>query len=301
MKSLHVLRTLNPEFGGPVSGTASLVKELARLGHSTHVATLDSPGTAWEQQFPVPVLAFGPAQGSYGYAPRFPKWLRQVAPEYDAVVVNGVFLYPSLGVWQGLRNTNTPYFLYTHGALHPWFAKAYPQKHVKKTIYWKLWEHRTVRDARAVLFTATEEQQMAMQSFSPFHCHAVTVSYCAASPPPQAKEEAVRFLQRFPELQGHRFALFLGRIHPVKGCDLLIAAFARMASRFPEIRLVVAGSGSPSFTETLKYRPPRKASETVLPGQGHFRKKKNGGRWLLRICLFPVPIVKIFVWRQQKH
>lgn len=35
--------------------------------------------------------------------------------------------------------------------------------------------------------------------------------------------------------------LFLGRIHPKKGCDLLIRAFARVAVHDPSLRLVMAG------------------------------------------------------------
>jgi len=41
---------------------------------------------------------------------------------------------------------------------------------------------------------------------------------------------------------GSRNLLFLGRIHPIKGLDLLLPAWRAVQDRFPEWRLVVAGN-----------------------------------------------------------
>jgi glycosyltransferase involved in cell wall biosynthesis len=49
------------------------------------------------------------------------------------------------------------------------------------------------------------------------------------------------FRKRFPELGEHPFVLFLSRLHYKKGLDYLAAAFAFLAAKFPDLRLVVAG------------------------------------------------------------
>ncbi|MGI4758409.1 MAG: glycosyltransferase, partial [Janthinobacterium lividum] len=62
----------------------------------------------------------------------------------------------------------------------------------------------------------------------------------------EANPEAnpAQFLQAFPQAQGKRLVLFLGRIHFKKGVDLLVNAWAEVAAQFPDAMLVLAGPDS---------------------------------------------------------
>ena len=40
-----------------------------------------------------------------------------------ARVVNGIWLFHFFAAWRVLRNSSTPYVLFTHGILDPWFKK----------------------------------------------------------------------------------------------------------------------------------------------------------------------------------
>jgi len=60
-------------------------------------------------------------------------------------------------------------------------------------------------------------------------------------PPGDAAPEREAFLSLNPHLRDKRIVLFLGRLHPKKGCDLLIQAFAEMCRQDPKLHLVLAG------------------------------------------------------------
>jgi len=205
------------------------------------VASLDAPDAPDLKGFPLPVYALGPGRLTYGYSARFVPWLRENARNYDAVIVNGLWQYHSFGSWRALRNSSTPYFVFAHGGLSPWFARTYPLKHLKKWMYWPWGEYRVLRDARAVLFTCEEERVLARQSFWLYRCNELVVTLGAASPTGDLEAQARAFYERFPHLREKRLALFMGRLHPVKGCDLAIEAFAKVLAKDPDWHLVMAG------------------------------------------------------------
>src|SRR5206468_2813608 len=122
----------------------------------------------------------------------------------------------ALGVWWALHNTTTPYFVYTHGMMGPWFKRTYPLKHYKKWLYWFWADYRVLRDAAAVLFTCEEERRLARQSFWLYRCDECVVSYGTAGPSGDRDAQHALFTAQFPELRGKRVLVFLGRIHVVK-------------------------------------------------------------------------------------
>jgi glycosyltransferase involved in cell wall biosynthesis len=252
LKLLHIIPSLDPAGGGPMEGLRNLAPVMSEYGHATAVVTLDAPGSPWLADFPATVFALGPAVGSYRYSRRLLPWLRRHAAEYDAVIVRGLWQYHSFGAWQALRHSSTPYLLFTHGMLDPWFKRAYPLKHLKKWLYWPWAEYRVLRDARAVLFTSEEERVLARQSFWLYRCREVVVNYGTADPPGDAEAQRAAFLAQYPELRGKRIALFLSRIHEKKGCDLLIEAFARELAADPDWRLVIAGPDQTGWRARLE-------------------------------------------------
>lgn len=256
MRILHIISSVNPAHGGPVEGVKQLGAVNRRAGHIVEVATLDGPKEPWIEEFPMPLHCFGPSIGKYAYTPRLVPWLREHVSDYDAFVVNGLWQYNSYGAYQALRDTPAPYYIYPHGMLDPWFQRAYPLKHLKKTIYWRLFQHRVVSSARAVLFTCEEEMRLARNAFHPYKCREIVVNYGTSAPKGDAAAQREAFLQKFPEARGKRCILFISRIHEKKGCDLLIRAFQRTLAEFPSesesIRLIMAGPDQTGWAASLK-------------------------------------------------
>lgn len=259
MRILRSIRSVNPEQGGPIEGIKQVSRVHQQAGHSVEIVSLDSPSDPWVAECPLKVHAFGPGRGKFGYSPRLVPWLQQHAREYDAVIVNGIWQYNSLGVFRALRHAPTPYFVFPHGMLDPWFKHAYPMKHLKKWMYWPWGEYRVLRGANAVCFTCEEERRLARKSFWLYRCNEKVVAYGTATPPGNPEEQKRLFLEQYPELRGKRIVLFLGRIHPKKGCDLLIRSLAPLPAGWPKARdihppfhLVIAGPDQTGWSAELK-------------------------------------------------
>jgi glycosyltransferase involved in cell wall biosynthesis len=241
IRYLHVIHSIDPKDGGPVEGVRTLTAAAARLNYGVEVATLHPPRPHDVAHFECPIHYVGPSYLKYGYAPNFARWLKSNAERFSAIIVNGIWQYQSYCTWRVLRDSPTPYYVFPHGMLDPWFKRKYPLKHLKKLLYWPFAEYRVLRDARAVLFTCDEERQLARQSFGRYKVTERVVSYGVPVPDGDRGIQVERFLARFPELIDKRLLLFMGRIHPKKGCDLLIRAFASMQRQYPNAHLVLAG------------------------------------------------------------
>lgn len=256
MKLLRLIRSLNPEGGGPMEVVRQITPHLAALGVSTTVASLDSPDASFLQDQPFQAIGLGPVAGDYGYRRGLPARIRVLAQEHDAVIVQGIWQYHAYATWRALSGTGIPYFVYTHGMLDPWFKHTYPLKHLKKWAYWPWADYRVLRDATAVLFTTEQERLLARQSFWLYQVNELVVSCChgTSAPPTDAEGQRQVFLQHFPHLQGQRILLFLSRIHPKKGVDLLIEAFAAVAGSDPLLQLVIAGPDQVGWQAVLQHR-----------------------------------------------
>lgn len=224
-------------------------KVLTGMGHRVEVASLDAPGQSYEQDFPLPLHMLGPSKTGYRYCPRLVPWLRQHAREYDAVVVDGLWQYHGLGTWRALQGQKVPYFVFPHGMNDPWFKHAYPLKHLKKWLYWPWAEYRVLRDAAAVIFTCEEEKLKSRESFWLYRCKEAVTAFGTQLPPQDGEPLKAKFLAAYPELQGKRLLLFLGRMHEKKGCDLLVDAFSQLAAQHPDVQLVLVGPDDAGLVE----------------------------------------------------
>lgn len=262
MKILHVIASANPAKGGPIEGLVRQAEATQNIC-SRHLVTLDPPEADFLKDYPVQVTALGAPKrgGAYGFldhyrhSPKLIPWLRENVAGYDAVIVHGLWNYSALAAAWVLPKAAVPYFVFTHGQLDPWFRRRYPLKALAKQLSWSLIEGRLLKRARAVLFTTEDERHLAHNAFVGWGGYdSEVVQYGTAEPPPMAPTQARAFAEAVPSLAGRRTLLFLSRIHPKKGCDLLIEAFAAVARNHPDVDLVMAGPDQDGWAATLQGR-----------------------------------------------
>ena len=249
-----MVQTLDVRTGGVARAVILLSEALAKAGHDVEIVTLDSPSSAPTGATSLNVHALGTGAAGYGYAPKLALWLRLNRERFDAVIVNGLWQYPGLAAWRAFGGSSTPYYVFPHGMLDPWFKRSYPLKHLKKWLYWPWAEYRILRDARGVIFTSEEERLAARESFWLYRCREQVTALGMEAPPVGSVDE---FFARWPELRGKRIVLFLGRMHPKKGCDMLIDAFAHTRRNDQDTVLVLAGPDQAGWADELCQRASR--------------------------------------------
>ena len=228
LRILQLVQTLDPRVGGVAPAVLALSRGLAVRGHKVEILVLDDSNGPWLADIDLTVHPLGTGSTNYRYSTKLMPWLRQHGDNYDCVIVHGLWQYVSFAAWRRYARTSTPYFVFPHGMLDPWFKRTFPLKHLKKWLYWPWAEYRVLRDAAAVIFTSEEERLQAQQSFWLYRCREKISPLGINAPAPLSVQPTQKFLGQFPISRDQKVLLFLGRLHPKKGCDLVIDAFRKL-------------------------------------------------------------------------
>lgn len=262
-KVLHLTRTMDPSDGGIVDGIRQLNICFRAMGYETEVITLDRPDAPWtSSSVGERLVGAGPSSAHaplakvlpllrYGFAPKFAELVRRAALESDIIIVHGLWSFVSMGALRGLRAANRPYYIFPHGMLDPWFQRTQGIKRLAKQLVWWLSDGKLFNGARAALFTTEDERSLAVGQFTPYRPNGVVVGFGATDHRNSASPERPAVLNAAPGVGDDRYLLFMGRIHPKKGCDILLQALGDAKDLSP-IHLVMAGPDQVGWTRELK-------------------------------------------------
>ena len=251
MNILHLVSSINPSSGGPTEAIRMLV-QYAPVGYTAEIVTLDDPAAPFLGEMPCPVHAFGNARGRR-ISLSLLRWLAANRHRFDGAVVHGLWQFTGIAAALAFAG-RLPYFVFAHGMLDPYFKREFPFKHAKKWIYWLAAEYWVLRLAARVLFTTAAERNLAAQSFWLHRWTALVAPLGTVPVPLNLDTSSLReaFFSRVPNVRNRRFLLFLGRLDPKKGCDLLLTAFATIAALHPSLHLVVAGPDPKNWSPVLQ-------------------------------------------------
>lgn len=236
MKILHVISSMNPKFGGPSQGIRNL--EIGYMYNERHVVCFDSPDDVnkWENGDLI-FHPLGQGKTSWWINRKFSKWLNKNVFYFDVIIINGLWLFHSYKTIEIIdklkaKNKKTPkIFIMPHGMLDPWFQNSYTRrfKALRNEIYWKLVERNVVNSADCLLFTCSEELELARKTFKGYQPkEEINVGYGIKTPPIKTAIMDDFIKKIFPKLEKNKYWLFLGRIDEKKGIDLLIYAYKKI-------------------------------------------------------------------------
>lgn len=257
MKILRILPSIDPEAGGVQECVIQTGYALSEKGIIQDILTLDIETDTFLENYHFNIYPMGSVLTKklgvkYGFSNKFMKWLTVNAYKYDKIIVDGIWQFHSFGAMRVLNKLNIEYYLYIHGMLDPWFKIAYPLKHLKKSIYWYIVEYWVLKKAKLVFFTCEEERVRAKKSFRLYSANDKVVPIGIKKPIIKKNKQINDFNELFPNLENKIKILFLSRINPKKGCDLLIKSFAKLFKGKNDYHLIMAGPSTDKYLEHLK-------------------------------------------------
>jgi glycosyltransferase involved in cell wall biosynthesis len=255
MKVLMVAPYIASVYGGPAKVIRELSQGLGQSGIGVDVITTNANGN---DQLDVPVRQWLPEHGfriqyfdcwhrnDLILSRSLIQWFMRHVTDYDVVHTHNIFspltsLVRWICAWK-----KVPYVVTPHGMLEPW---ALSYKANKKQWYYQWIEHPTLQQASTIHVLNQAEAS---------HIHALGLSNTAILPNGVWREEFATlpdrtiFHSQYPDTQGKTLLLYLGRIDPKKGLDLLAPAFASVHQQFPETHLIVAGPDTIGFLPTVQ-------------------------------------------------
>ncbi len=148
------------------------------------------------------------------------------------------------------RRVKIPLLLSLHGSLRP--AVMEGDRRWKKRLAWLAYQRRLVEMAN-VIHVSTDAEQQDLARFG-FDKPGVVVPSAVSVEGVLGGADKDALAQRWPECAGKRCVLFLSRIHPLKGLDVLVAAWARLAGEFPDWHVLIAGPDEGGYAGKLQRR-----------------------------------------------
>jgi glycosyltransferase involved in cell wall biosynthesis len=256
MKILFVIPALGSVYGGPSKCVLDLAEALGRQGVDLDIVTttangvtrLNVPTQTWvkEKFYRIKYFSYW---NFLDYKISFPltNWLFHHVSDYDLVHTHAIFSYPTLPAHWACQLYQIPYVMTPHGMLEPW---ALSYKSGKKKLYFNLLEKPALQRASAIQMLASTEavnvEQLGIKSplvIVPNGIHQSDFQFLL---------DSEIFYQKFPETRHKKLILFLGRIDPQKGLDLLAIAFKKIHAQFPQTHLIIAGPDNIGFSPTAK-------------------------------------------------
>ncbi|QDT15525.1 glycosyltransferase [Alienimonas californiensis] len=259
-----VTRSVSRAGGGLASVILDLARALSAIGRSPHVLSVrdehfaeDAAAAGQIEGRPLAGEAFAPqgprfTHGAWGYAPGLDRRLGELNP--DVVHSHGLWHHSSAATAGWGRKSGRKWVVSPHGMLDPWAVR---RSRAKKRVAWWLAERSHLAGAGCLhaLADAEADAARAYGVRAPILVIPNGVSLEAPrpdAPPPWGEGEEVS-----AAVGGRRVLLFLGRLHPKKGLDLLIDAWAHLLKTEPAARdwhVAVLGWDDGGHAEELKAR-----------------------------------------------
>jgi glycosyltransferase involved in cell wall biosynthesis len=255
MRILQIVPSVSLVYGGPSQMVLGLSQALAAEGVEVTLLTTNTNGDAGQPSLDVPIAKPVKKDGyeiiyfpcfpfrRYKFSPGLLHWLASHAKDYDLAHIHALFSPVSTAAATIARSRSLPYILRPLGTLDP--ADLRKKKQLKK-IYGLLLERANLAGAAGVHFTSEEEAKISERFGTYTKDLVIPLGVDLPNNLPE-KGKAPQQWEISSDPAGiceadRPLILFMSRIDPKKGLDLLIPALEALQQEGWDFQFVLAGA-----------------------------------------------------------
>lgn len=241
MHIIHAVSSIEAEAAGTSYAISRLCQSLAILGHRVSLCSLGEPGCMERHGYRDNRFARRRFPYRLGRSPAMYRWLKNEVTSggVDVVHSHGIWMMPNVYPDWATRANTIPLVISPHGMLSEWALR---RSRAVKWVFWNILQKWSL--TRAAFFHATAENEYAAIRRLGFRQPVAIV--------PNGIDLPV-ISTRMREFESNeRTLLFLSRLHPSKGVDMLLRAWARLQDLYPEWRLDISGPGDARYVLELQ-------------------------------------------------
>ncbi len=275
MRILQIVPSISLIYGGPSQMVLGLSPALAREGVKVTILTTNSNGDVGQKPLDVPlnrpikqdgyeIIYFRCAPfRRYKFSLDLLKWLNRHAHEFDLAHIHALFSPVSSVAAAICRWQKLPYILRPLGTLDPADLR---KKQQLKLLYAKILERANIAGAAGIHFTSTQEAKISERFGVSTRDLVIPLGVIPPQSPLKKGGSVVR--QQYGIPVDVPLVLFMSRIDPKKGLNLLIPALETLLAEGLSFHFVLAGTNpqDPDYEEKIKsqiHNSPLRSHSTI--------------------------------------
>ncbi len=234
MRISHIIQGVHNPSAGPTYSVAKLADELRKLGDDTTLLTLGRTPKEWSYETPLKIYT-GMLERKTGVSLSLMQEIRKLSAESCILHGHGIWRVTNLFPLFISRDAPARIVYSPRGTLSPWSMR---YKALIKQPFWRLLQKPALE--RCHCFHATS-------SFEYENIRSVGLRGPIAIIP-----NGINFLDSTEDARRKKRVVFLSRIDPVKGLDLLLPVWTEIASEFSDWELVIAGPLAGAYANSIQ-------------------------------------------------
>jgi glycosyltransferase involved in cell wall biosynthesis len=252
MKIAYIVASMSPEWGGPPRAIQGLTEALSQKGVNVSIFTSAKKGE--EDYFIRPKgVEMKISKATFLskiwkiHSLNFKTIFSREILDFDIVHIHEIWHYSHFIAYRLAKKTKKPFIITIHGSLDSWCLK---WKFFRKKIFANLIQKRILKNAN-VLHALTQKEAEDIRKF--INNDRIKIIPNGIDPKEfQNLPDRSEIEKKYPEIINKKVILFLGRIHPKKGLNILAEAFGEISKNKKDLCLFIAGPDDNGYKNKIK-------------------------------------------------